>query len=96
MKVEPLSGASSIGKIKPIENVTSKPSDISFVNVVKNIANFNSIKRSINKIYKKHYEVYISQKGMEFLKLYEEDHYPIINEHVFSYTKNLKFIYKGY
>lgn len=98
MRVEPLSAVSPITKIKPIENIATKPSDVSvsFQNILKIISNINSIKESVNKIYKNHYEVDISQKGMEYLKLYGESQYPIINENVFSYTKDLIFIYKGY
>ena len=96
MRVEPIHGISSVGAIKPVESVASKPkvSDISFVNIVKSIADTNKPQKTIRSSYQDTYTLDISTRGLEAVKQYENDYYPIVNSDIFSYTKDLKLIYK--
>ena len=99
MRIEPISRISSMGAIKPIESVTSKPkvSDVSFIDVIKNIVNTDTIKAQqiIKSSYGESYLLDISSRGLKAVNQYKNDSYPIINSDIFSYTKNLVLIYKN-
>jgi|GEM_PF-3949391 len=74
MRVEPIRAISSIGKIKPIESVLSKPDNISFVDIIKSIPKVDrsiKIQKPINQMYINSYVLDITNKGMEYLKLYK-------------------------
>ena len=67
---------------------------IESLNSTQSISNTKKVQTKSSRMYKDTYILEISAKGIEYQKLYEHDEYPIINDEVFSYKKNLEIIYK--
>ena len=97
-----LSKSISANRMQSIQSSKiTKERELNSLSFVKNIPKVNQIQQtrkvSSIEIYTNHYELNISKEGIKKLNQQNpNDSYTVINPNVFSYTKDLRIIYKGY
>jgi hypothetical protein len=103
MKIEKTNSIGAIGKVESISQSLPKTNavdGISFIDTVMatiksgKVSNVKQVSSSKSNVYKNYYTLDISQKGLEYIKLYGSDNIALFNSDIMFYTNDLRMIFK--